>query len=73
MVILRYTRLFAYGVSAAIVFIALMYALDVAGVREIFGPQPSASGILTLVGGLTLLFVGVGMVLARITGDRHDL
>ncbi len=73
MVILKYTRLIAYGVSAATVFIALMYALDVAGVRGIFGPVPNPSGILILIGGLTLVFVGVGMVLARVTGDRHDL
>lgn len=71
--ILKYMRLIAYGVSAAVVFVALMYAVDVGGVRGIFGPVPNPSGIIILLGGLTLVFAGVGILLARVTGDRHDL
>lgn len=70
---LKNLRLVAYGISAAVVFISLMYAVDVGGVREIFGPVPNPSGIIILLGGLTLLFAAVGLVLARVTGDRHDL
>ena len=72
MVILKLLRSVAYGVSAGVVFLALLYAVNVGGVRAFFGPVPNPSGILILLGGLALVFVGVGLLLARVTGNSHD-
>jgi len=65
-------RTAAYGVSAAVVFFGLLYAIDIGGVRDLFGQVPNPSGILIILGGLSVAFVGVGMLLARATGNKHD-
>ena len=70
---LKWLRSLAYGVSAGVVFLALMYAWNVGDVRSIFGPVPNPAGVLILLGGLSLVFIGVGMLLARITGGSHEL
>jgi len=70
---LRWLRSLAYGVSAGTVFLALMYAWNIGDVQSIFRPVPNPWGVLILLGGLTLIFVGVGMLLARITGSSRDL
>lgn len=70
---LKWLRSLVYGVSAGVVFLALMYAWDIADVRSIFGPVPNPGGLVILLGGLTLLFIGVGMLLARITGGSQDI
>ncbi len=69
---LKLLRRTAYGVSAGVVFLALLYAVNVGDVRMFFGPVPNPSGILILLGGLSLVFVGVGMLLARMTGKSQD-
>ena len=72
MTFMKLIRSGAYGISAAVVFAALLFAVDVGGVRDVFGPVPNPSGVLILLGGLSLIFVGVGMLLARMTGGNHD-
>jgi len=70
--VFKILRSAAYGFSAAIVFLALLYAINIGGIRELFGQVPNPSGILIVLGGLSLAFVGVGMLLARMTGNHHD-
>ena len=69
---LKLLRSVAYGVSASVVFFALLYAINVGDIRAALGPVPNPSGVLTILGGLSLIFVGVGMLLSRLTGNRHE-
>ncbi len=73
MTMLKILRSVAYGFSAAVVFLALLYAFDIADVRTVFGPAPSLRGVLMLLGGLSLVFVGVGMLLARMGASDQPL
>lgn len=72
MPILKLLRIVAYGVSAGVIFLALLYAINIGDVRTYFGPVPNPNGILILLGGLSLVFVGVGLLLTRMTGNSHD-
>ncbi len=72
MIFLKLLRTGAYGVSAGVVFLAVLYAVNLGDIRMYFGPVPNPYGILIILGGLSLVFVGVGMLLARVTGDAHD-
>ncbi len=72
MAVFKHLRSFSYGISAAVVFFALLYASDIGSVRGLFGEVPNPSGILIILGGLCLIFVGVGMLMARMTGNKHE-
>jgi len=70
---LKLLQTFAYGFSASVVFLGLLYAFDVGIVRSLFGPVPNPAGMLVLLGGLSLIFVGVGMLLARMGVKNETL